>query len=131
LVLGSRWVAGWVFGHSDGGLICSGSRWVAGWVFGHSDGGLICSGSGWVAGWLAVGLWGDSQWWWWVFGLFQWCWGVVFFFFFLRCTKYCKIFVGVFFRMQLNIEKQSFSLKSFTFENILYWKILYDETNET
>ena len=31
--------------------------------------------------------------------------------------------------MQPNTEKKPFSLKSLTSENILHWKILYNETN--
>ena len=32
--------------------------------------------------------------------------------------------------MQPNTEKKPFSLKLFTSKNILWWKIIYNETNE-
>ena len=52
-----------------------------------------------------------------------------FFFFILRCSKHCKIFSDYFPKYKQTLEKQSFSLKSFTFTNILRWRMFYVETN--
>jgi hypothetical protein len=52
-----------------------------------------------------------------------------FFFFILRYFKHYKIFFRLFSGMQPNTGKKLFSLKSFTFANILQWKIIYSETN--
>ena len=52
-----------------------------------------------------------------------------FFFFILRCSKHCKIFSDYFPKYKQTPEKQSFSLKSFTFTNILRWRMFYVETN--
>ena len=57
--------------------------------------------------------------------------GVGFFYFFVsRCSKHSVKYLSKYFpRMQTNTEKQSFFLKSFTFENILHCKIFFNETN--
>ena len=104
--------------------LCSGSRGlqVGFW--------LIHGGSRSVAGWLVVGLWGGLPRWWWVFCPFRWCWGVFYFLFFYVELNTVKYFLEHFFGMQPNTEKKLFSLKSFASENILHWKIFYNETNE-
>ncbi len=77
------------------------------------------------------GLWGGS--WWWFsflvnFGGFG-CEFFSLFCFMLLQTHSVKYFLEHFRRMQTNIEKKLFSLKSFAFENILQCKMLYNETN--
>ena len=54
---------------------------------------------------------------------------IFFFFSILRCSKHCKIFSDYFPKCKQTLEKQSFSLKSFTFINILRWRMFYVETN--
>jgi hypothetical protein len=77
-------------------------------------------------GWLAVVV---S-----IFYQFQWFWVWVFlcFCFTLFQTHNVKYLLEHFPRMQTNTEKKKilFSLKSFTFKNILHCKIFYNETNE-
>ncbi len=94
----------WVWLHSEkcfhGGFV--GLLWW--WVCGFSNGGLR-----WIA---VVGL------------LF-----LKFFFFILRCSKHCKIFSDYFPKYKQTLEKQSVSLKLFTFTNILRWRMFYIETN--
>jgi hypothetical protein len=83
-----------------------------------------------------VGLWVFLRWFavdlWWiaVVGLQHWVSDFFFFFLFiLRCSKHCKTFFRLFSKMQPNTGKKKFSLKSFTFANILRWRIFYVETN--
>ena len=47
----------------------------------------------------------------------------------LSFTQHCKIFSEHFPECNQTRKKKSFSLKSFSFENILQWKIFYSETN--
>jgi hypothetical protein len=54
---------------------------------------------------------------------------LIFFFFILRCSKHYKIFSDYFPECNQTQEKNLFSLKSFTFTNILRWKMIYSETN--
>jgi hypothetical protein len=79
--------------------------------------------------WFAVVVCGGLRWW---VCTLQWVSDFFFFFFFiLRCFKHCKIFFRLFSGMQPNTGKKLFSLKSFTFANILRWKIIYSETKGT
>ena len=111
-----------------------------------------------MSSWLRAARWDSSSdvlWWWvcgfavmvdlWVFlwwfavdciGGFALCSGFliiffIFYFFILCCFKHCKIFFRLFSGMQQNTGKKLFSLKSFTFVNILQWKIIYSETKGT
>ena len=86
----------------DGGFAVMVGLWVC-WVYGFSDGGLR---------WIAVV-------------------GLLFlkFFFFHFTLLHCKIFSDYFPKYKQTPEKQSFSLKSFTFTNILRWRMFYVETN--
>ena len=52
-------------------------------------------------------------------------------FYFLRYAKHCKTFSKAFSRMQPNTKEKLFSLKSFTFKNILHEKIFYSKKQNT
>jgi hypothetical protein len=91
----------------------------------------LWGGSWWVAGWLTVGLWGGSRWW---FSFLVDSSGFGCGFFLLFCftllqTHSVQYFLEHFPRMQINIKKKLFSLKSFAFENILHCKMFSNETN--
>jgi hypothetical protein len=66
-----------------------------------------------------------------IFGRFQWFWVWVFFVFCftLLQTHNVKYLLDYFPKCKQTLEKQSFSLKSFAFANILQWKIIYSKTN--
>jgi hypothetical protein len=84
-------------------------------------------GVGWEWGWV------------WVVGWQWWCWGVipvvlgcilcVCFFSFYVAPNVVKYFRDYFPKYKQTLKKQSFSLRSFSFANILRWRMFYVETN--
>ena len=87
-----------------------------------------------VGVWLAVGCGvGFGGWqWWFPFLVDSGGFGCVFFFFFcftLLQTHNVNYFPSIFLECKQILEKQSFSLKLFTFTNILRWRMFYIETN--
>jgi hypothetical protein len=91
-----------------GGLACGGLQGGSWWVYGVARGGGSHFWSILVV--LGVGF-------------------LLFFCFTLLQTHNVKYLLEHFPRMQTNVEKQSFSLKSFTIANILHCKIFFNETN--
>ena len=84
---------------------------------------------------FAMGLWVFLQWFtvdlWWiaVVGLYL-QWFLLFFFFsFYVAPNIVKYFRDYFPKCKQTLKKQSFSLKSFLFTNILLWRMFYVETN--
>ena len=113
---------GWVSGFGVGVGLRGGFRGgvgVAGWVWGGFWGGSG-GGFGWLAGSGGAGV------------CFWWCWGVFYvcvFFSFYVAPNIVKYFRDYFPKCKQTLKKQSFSLRSFSFANILRWRMFYVETN--